>query len=86
MGIVDKARQVSLDRIVAVKMILTGAAASKEFIHRFRTEAAAAANLKHPNIVAVHEVGAHQDPTFATSNLAGRICTPSLPRRLHKLP
>ncbi|MCI0541037.1 MAG: protein kinase [Verrucomicrobiales bacterium] len=64
MGIVYKARQVSLDRIVAVKMILAGAAASKEFIHRFRTEAAAAANLQHPNCVAVHEVGAHQGENF----------------------
>jgi len=64
MGVVYKARQISLDRTVAVKMILTGAAASKEFIHRFRTEAAAAANLQHPNIVAVHEVGAHQGENF----------------------
>lgn len=64
MGIVYRARQVSLDRIVAVKMILAGAAASKEFIHRFRTEAAAAANLQHPNIVAVHEVGTHQGENY----------------------
>ncbi|MEW6160091.1 MAG: serine/threonine-protein kinase [Verrucomicrobiota bacterium] len=64
MGIVYRARQISLDRIVAVKMILTGAATSREAIHRFRTEAAAAANLQHPNIVAVHEVGTHRDENY----------------------
>src|SRR5207247_5412277 len=57
MCIVYRARQVSLDRIVAVKMLLAGASAGKDFIQRFRTEAAAAASLQHVNIVAIHEVG-----------------------------
>src|SRR5437588_8654914 len=57
MGVIWKARQRSLDRTVALKFILTGSFASREFIDRFRAEASTAARLKHPNIVAVHEVG-----------------------------
>src|ERR1041384_2955920 len=64
MGLVYKARQVSLDRIVAVKMLLFGSRANKEFIQRFRIEASAAASLQHPNIVAVHEVGVHRDQHY----------------------
>ncbi|MBI4658594.1 MAG: protein kinase [Verrucomicrobia bacterium] len=63
MGVIYRARQRKLNRIVAVKILLSGAFSSKESVQRFRAEAAAAARLQHPNIVAIHDVG-EQDGHF----------------------
>ncbi|MFO0890039.1 MAG: serine/threonine-protein kinase [Isosphaeraceae bacterium] len=69
MGIVYRAHQLSLDRAVALKMILAGAFASEADRRRFHTEAEAVAQLDHPNIVAVHEVGDYQGHDYFSMQL-----------------
>lgn len=72
MGIVYEARQRSLNRRVAVKTLLTGAWARPDFKPRFRAEAEAAARLRHPGIVTIHEVGELDgQPFFAMELIAG---------------
>ena len=57
MGVIFEAHQISLDRPVAIKMVKSGQLANEEEIARFRIEAEAAANLEHPAIISVYEVG-----------------------------
>src|SRR5262245_77904 len=71
-GVVYRVRQVKLNRLVALKMILAGGHAGEAELARFRSEAEAVAHLQHPNIVQIYEIGEHQGlPFFSLEFCAG---------------
>jgi tetratricopeptide (TPR) repeat protein len=87
MGVVYKARQVSLDRLVALKMILLAEYAGPRERARFQAEAEAVARLAHPHVVQIHEVGEHAGRPFFSlefvpgGSLADRLAGTPLPAR-----
>jgi serine/threonine protein kinase/tetratricopeptide (TPR) repeat protein len=87
MGVVYKARQVGLNRLVALKMILDGPHASPGHLARFRREAEAVARLCHPNIVHIHDIGEQEGRPFFSmeyvegGNLAQRLAGKPQPSR-----
>ena len=70
MGVVYKAKQLGLNRVVALKMIVAGPHAGAEMINRFRNEAEAVARLLHQNIIQIYDIGEHDGFPFFTLEYA----------------
>ena len=71
MGVVYKARQQRLQRLVALKMILAGSHAGPSDLARFRTEAEAIVRIQHANIIQIYEVGEHEGKPYFSLEYCG---------------
>ena len=81
MGIVYRARQVSLNRMVAIKMIRSGDVAEEDEIRRFQAEAESAACLQHPHIVGIHEVGQWEGQYYFSMEYVSGVSLAQLARQ-----
>src|SRR5262249_19343320 len=86
MGVVYKARQLSLDRVVALKVMRASQAGDPQALERMRREAQATARLAHPNIVTIHDAGQQGDLVYFAVVLTEGSALPRLVERDGPLP